>query len=348
MPRIGFLNWRRRKKPLSSPKSLPDFMRMFPSENECEDYLFDLRWPKSFICPECESTKEPYWIESQRKVECANCGQHTYLTADTILHKTHTPLKTWFLAAYLVTTHTPGISAVQLQRQLGLSRYETAFQILHKLRGAMVNPDREPLHGEIEVDETYIGGHEEGARGGRGDSSKAVVVGAVERRYDKKGKRVGRHFYAGRIRMHVIENATADNLTAFVEDHIEEGSVVITDAWRGYDRLKARGYQHERIVQGGAKHGSAILPLIHLEFANLKTWLQGTHHGRVEEQHLQAYLNEFCFRHNRRFWPFTAFQTVLRLGMKIDPMTYEKLYSADEQGHDVHLGRIDLPDEAKG
>jgi transposase-like protein len=325
--------------PLPSPDSLPAFMRLFPTEESCEDYLYDLRWPDGFVCPNCDSLKEPYWIDVQRKVECADCGEHVYLTAGTILHKTHTPLTKWFLAAYLVTTHTPGVSTVQLERQLDVSR-ETAFNLLHKLRSAMVNPDREPLHGEVEVDETFIGGDVAREHGGRSPEGKRIVVGAVERRRGKKGRHPGRPFYAGRIRMRVIPDTKAGTLTAFVQDHVEEGSVVLTDGWVGYDRLESKGYQHEAIVESGSRAESAALPLIHLEFSNLKTWLQGTHHGRVEEQHLQAYVNEFCFRHNRRFWPFTAFQTVLRLGMKAPPLTYERLYSSEDQGQDVHFGDV--------
>ena len=324
-------------KTLPSPQSLIDLQELFQRESDCVAYLTGLRWPEGFECPECGYPKAAY-NEARRMLQCSNCRTQTYLTAGSILEKTHLPLKTWFYAAYIVTTLTPGISAVQLQHQLGLKRYETAFQILHKLRSAMANPDREPLHGEVEVDETFIGGDVAKEHGGRSPEGKMIVVGAVERRFDKVSKRAGRPFYAGRVRMRVIPDTTADTLTKFVKDHIEEESIVITDGWGGYNRLAARGYQHEPIVEGAPKRGSAILPLIHLEFSNLKTWLQGTHHGRVEEQHLQAYLNEFCFRHNRRFWRFTAFQTILRYGMKTGPQTYETLYSADAQGQQIHLG----------
>jgi transposase-like protein len=323
-------------KMLPAPESLLDLQNLFPNERACEDYLIDLRWPEGFECPQCGYPKAAYNVE-RRMLQCPNCRTQTYLTAGSIMERTHTPLKTWFYATYLVTTLTPGISATQLQHQLGLKRYETAFQILHKLRAAMVNPDREPLHGEVEVDETFIGGDAAKEHGGRSPEGKMIVVGAVERRYDKKGKRAGRPFYAGRLRLRVIPDTTGATLVPFVQDHVDEGSVVITDGWGGYNRLTDRGYQHEAIVEGSAKRGSAILPIIHLEFSNLKTWLQGTHHGRVEEQHLQAYLNEFCFRHNRRFWRFTAFQTILRYGMKTGPQTYEALYSAEEQGQGVHL-----------
>jgi transposase-like protein len=311
---------------------------MFPDAAQCEDYLYALRWPDGFVCPECKSTRDPYRIRDTRKLECSACGHHTYLTAGTILHKTHTPLSKWFLAAYLATTHTPGISATQLQKQIGVS-YETAFNLLHKLRSAMVDPNRSLLHGEVEIDETFIGGDAAKEHGGRSPEGKMIVVGAVERRHfeDTERSHKGRRFYAGRLRMRVIADTKGASLTEFVQDNVERASVVITDAWGGYNKLAAKGYQHEAIVEGAPKRGSAILPLIHLEFSNLKTWLQGTHHGRVEEQHLQAYLNEFCFRHNRRFWPFTAFQTVLRLGMHGAPLTYDKLYSAEELGREVHF-----------
>jgi transposase-like protein len=327
-------------KELPSPQSLIGLQEMFPDERACEEYLIALRWPEpgDFECPACGFSEAAY-NEGRRMLQCPNCRTQTYLTAGSIMEKSHTPLKTWFYAAYLVTTLTPGISAVQLQHQLGLKRYETAFQLLHKLRSAMANPDREPLHGEVEVDETFIGGDvgRGHAAGGRSPEGKMIVVGAVERRFDKVGKRAGRPFYAGRVRMRVIADTKADSLIPFVQDHVEEGSVIITDVWGGYNKLADRGYQHEPLVEGSPKRGSAILPIIHLEFSNLKTWLQGTHHGRVEEQHLQSYLNEFCFRHNRRFWRFSSFQTILRYGMKTGPQTYEKLYSAEARGEGVHL-----------
>jgi len=324
--------------PLPYPTSLPDFMAIFPSEDACSDYLFKLRWPDGFKCPACPS-REGYWLRTQRKLECKQCGKHTYLTAGTVFHKTHTPLKTWFLAAYLVTSHTPGMSATQAQFQLGLRRYETAFQILHKLRAAMVNPGREPLHGEIEVDETFVGGQAVGGKGGRStNDNKAIVVGAVERRYRKEGvaAKGGRRFYAGRLRMRIIPDTTAKSLTHFVQDHIDEGTFVLTDAWGGYNHLSSRGYQHEPMVEGDPRNASKILPLIHLEFSNLKTWLLGIHHGRVEHQHLQAYLNEFCFRHNRRFWKDAAFLSLLKLAIGHKPQTYENLYRADELGRNIH------------
>jgi hypothetical protein len=316
------------------PKTLKGFHEAFHGEAECEAYLFVLKHPNGFACPHCGAKKA--YSHPKRLVECAGCGRQISLTAGTIMHGSHTPLLTWFYGAFLATTLTPGISAVQFRKQLGLNRYETAFQILHKIRAAMVDPTRGKLAGPVEVDETMVGGIKKLAVGGRGgrntEAGQTVVVGAVEVR--EKGN--GRHF-AGRLRLRAIPDAGGNELESFVSDFIEPDSEVRTDGWRGYWNLaKNCRVRHLKVTQGVPENAAKILPLIHREFSNLKTWLDGTHHGRVERQHIQAYLNEFVFRHNRRFWPFTAFQTVLRLGMDQRAPTYQQLYAATGVGRGVH------------
>jgi len=211
----------------------------------------------------------------------------------------------WFQAAYLVTTHTPGMSALQFQRQMGLNNYETAFTMFHKLRAGMVRQDRDKLSGLVEVDETYIGGKKEGPAG-RGAEGKAIVVGAV----DIRGKA------ANRVRLRVIPNVTGETLLDFIKENIAEGSTIATDDWRGYSRLTTAGYKHVT---------SDELIHIHRVFSNLKTWLLGTHHG-VSPQHLQAYLNEYIFRFNRRKTPMAAFQTALGMTKERLGPTYKGLY----------------------
>jgi ribosomal protein L37AE/L43A len=154
------------------PHSILEFQQRFGEEDACRRYLFASRWPEGFCCPRCggrtagEQPKRRLW-------ECRACGHQTSVTAGTVMHGTRTPLQLWFWAAYLVATHHPGISAVQLKRQLGIARYDTAWLILHKLRRAMVAPEREPLTGRVEVDDFYVGGIEEGRGGGRkSDSSR--------------------------------------------------------------------------------------------------------------------------------------------------------------------------------
>lgn len=232
------------------------------------------------------------------------------------MHATRTPLQVWFWGAYLVTTQTPGMSALQFQRQLGLRRYETAFQVLHKLRAGMVRPDRDRIGAQwpVELDETLVGGKTRGE--GRGVHHKMYVVGAVEvrQKQDKHGRRA---VYAGRLRLRVLNDRGKRSLETFVTENIETHSHVITDGWHGYDNLEAMGYAHESVVlDGDPEKAEKALPMIHLIFSNLKAWLLGTHHG-VSTQHLTAYLNEFVFRFNRRFYPMTAFASVLGIGTRV-------------------------------
>jgi transposase-like protein len=229
-------------------------------------------------------------------------------------------LREWFWAAYLVATHTPGMSALQFQRQLGIRRYETAWTMLHKLRRAMLRPNREPLRGKVEVDETYLG-NQEGLRGGRQLGIRAMIVGAVEIR--------GRA--SGRVRLKVIPDASAASLVPFVRENVEPGTIVITDAWHGYDPLAREKLRHRPKVQGTPERAQKILPRIHRVFGNLKTWLRGTHHG-VDKKHLPAYLDEFTFRFNRRGTPMAAFQSLLGLTGVHQPTTHKALYASESSG----------------
>jgi transposase-like protein len=218
--------------------------------------------------------------------------------------RTHTPLSVWFWAAYLVASQTPGMSAVQFQRQLGLSRYETAFQILHKLRAGMVRPDQDRIGGKpeehVEADETYVGGRTRGK--GRGVHDMVLVAGAVEVRQRKLAssrnkRKTGR--YAGRVRLALVPDRSARSLGGFIESTVAPGATIITDDWSGYAKLGECGYCHTAVAErGDMQVAETFLPIIHLVFSNLKTWLRGIHHG-VSPQHLQAYLNEFTFRLRR-------------------------------------------------
>jgi transposase-like protein len=300
--------------------------RMFPDEKAAATYLRAVRWPDGFACRHCGWQGDPYQFENRPTVlRCRKCQHDTSITSDTVMKDTRTPLLVWFWAAFLVTTQTPGESALQIQRQLGLSRYETAFQILHKLRAAMVRPeiDRIGRAWPVEVDEAYVGGKTRGE--GRGIHHKSIVIGAVEvRTKAKKGGK--RPLYAGRLRLRVLKDRGAKALEAFVTGSVEPHSRIVTDGWVGYDGLSALGYDHKPAVLGGdPEKAEQALPMIHLVFSNLKAWILGTHHG-VSPQHLQAYLNEFVFRFNRRFYPMTAFHSVLGLASRVEAPTYDTLY----------------------
>jgi len=257
--------------------------------------------------------------------QCSSCRYQVSLTAGTVLQGTRTPLHLWFWAAYLMTTGTPGISATQLQRQLGISRYETAWMMLQKLRRAMVNPERTLLTGAVEVDECFVGGLDRSLRGGRQHGTKALVVVAVE----------VRGAGSGRVRMQVIDDASTATLTGFVREVVEPGAVVHTDGWNSYRRLAKLDYEHrprtQRPGRVAADDLDEILPRVHRVISNLKTWLQGTHRG-VSKEHLQVYLDEYVFRFNRRRTPMAAFQSLLGLGGQQTPTTYRQIYAEGPGG----------------
>ncbi len=326
------------------PTTLPGFASRFSTEQACADYLFEVRWPAGFVCPRCGS-RGGYPIAARRTLECASpsCRYQASLTAGTIMHRSKQDLRTWFWATYLVTSLTPGISALQFQEQLGLSRYETAFNMLHKLRSALVAPGRDPLHGEVEIDEGYIGGAEEG-RPGRGAETKALVVCAVElvRWTDKRSGKA--RIRTGRVRVRVVPDASAESLVPFVRDSVEHGAVVHTDGWPGYASLGKLGYDYRPVVQGCGKNAK-YMPHVHRIISNLKTWLLGTHHGRVESKHLQAYLNEYTFRFNRRFWRGPAIRRALALAVQADDRpTYRSLYEAGSDRGWMHPSSHELAD----
>jgi hypothetical protein len=277
---------------------------------------------------------------------CRACRKQTSITVGTVMEGTHTSLTAWFWSAYLVSSMTPGISAVQLHRQVGVGCYETAFQILHKLRAGMVRPNRDPIGGNlgrsdhVEVDECYIGGETRGKGKGPHADEKCLIIAAVEVRQraakkgDKPMRRGGR--YAGRLRIEIVPDRTEKALCGFVEAAVAIGAIVITDAAPAYNSLEKRGYAHLPVVEGGNPEvAEEYLPIVHLVFSNLKAWLQSTHHGRVEPKHLQAYLNEFAFRFNRRFYPFNAFRSLLGIGANGESPTYDGLYSGKWQHQKV-------------
>ncbi len=300
------------------PRTLAEFQARFSTDHACRRYLGESRWPEGFRCPRCGSA-EAYELATRAVFKCKPCSQQTSVTARTVLHRTRVPLTRWFWAAYLVATHTPGISALQLQRQLGLRRYETAWTMLQRLRTAMVRPQRDRIQGTVEVDETYIGGLEVGQPGGRfRESEKAIVVGAVEVR--------GRG--SGRVRLAAVADVSAASLVTFVEQSVAPGSIVLTDGWKGYLPLGRRGYDHRPKTQGVASNAARLFPHVHRVFSNLKAWLTGTHHG-VSPQHLPEYLNEFVFRFNRRRTPMAAFQSLLGLTSQQEPVNYKMLYGGE-------------------
>lgn len=299
-----------------------EFQRQFGSEEACQKYLAACRWPDGFVCPRCGHTRS-YRMSQHRRWQCAACRYQVSLTAGTILHNTKTPLTIWFWATYLTVTDKRGMSALLLQRQLGLRRYETAWMMLHKLRRAMVNAAREPLHGEVEIDDTWIGGPQAGLRGSRQLRGRraALVLVAVEKRGTT----------SGRVRMAVIPDFKATTLTAFIKQQIAPGSTIYTDGLKQFTGLATAGYTHvprtQPLREELRKGARSVVPLADRAIGNLQQWLVGTHHG-VSRAQLQVYLDEFAFRHNRRQTPPAAFQTLLGLGTRRAPTPYQGIRGA--------------------
>ena len=303
------------------PRSLIAFQRQFPDDGACSAWLFEQRWPDEFVCPGCGG--QNHWMLEAKTlktgaamIECAACHHQTSVTAGTVLHGSKLPLTVWFLAAYLMTTHSNGISALQLQHQLGIGSYKTAWLLCAKLRRAMVNPDRCALGDLVEVDETAIAcrSKNQPVMGGQGRSrqGKLLVAGAVE--IDRLGR-------PGRIRLARIEDFSAKTLHGFLDKNLVPGATAKTDGWSGY--VGTPNIVHDpHIIGPMAAH--IIFPWVHRVFSNLKTWALGVYHG-LRKKHLQRYLDEFVFRFNRRYSRHAAFKTIFTIAIKIKPATYNML-----------------------
>lgn len=304
------------------PRNLREFQRQFATEGACQDYLAACRWPDGFACPRGGHTRA-YRLAQHRRWQCRACRYQVSLTAGTILHNTKTPLTVWFWATYLTVTDKRGMSALLLQRQLGLKRYETAWMLLHKLRRAMVNVAREPLHGEVEIDDTWIGGPQPGLRGSRQLKGRkaAIVLVAVEKRGE----------ISGRVRMAVVPDFKQTPMLEFVKQHVAPGSTIYTDGLKGFAGVTGADVSHVARTQplrsSLRKGAPSVVPLADRAVGNLQQWLIGTHHG-VSKAQLQVYLNEFVFRHNRRRQPMAAFQTLLGLGTGQAPTPYRQIRGA--------------------
>jgi transposase-like protein len=297
------------------PRSLIEFQRRFPDERACAAYLAQARWPDGFRCPSCGHAKG--WELSTKRFtwECASCGRQTSVTAGTVMHAAKLPLTVWFWAAYLMATHSNGIAALQLQAQLRLGSYKSAWLLCAKLRRAMVAPGRAPLAGLVEVDETAIplrrkddppaGGH------GRSPQGKMLVAGAVEVTDGKPG----------RVRLAAIADFSARSLHAFIKANLAPGATARTDGWSGYAGASAIAHDPHVI---GPMAAHIVLPWTHRVFANLKTWALGVYHG-LRQQHLQSYLDEFTFRFNRRRTRHAAFRSLLAIAVAKTPATYNML-----------------------
>ena len=298
------------------PKTLQEFQASFPDEEACWQALRRARWPRGFVCPRCGGRCSS-WIETRALEQCVRCRYQCSVTAGTVFHRTRVPLQTWFWAIFFLARHKKGISALQLQRDTGIGSYQTDWTLLHKLRSALGPRPGKLLTGLVELDESYVGGHERGRRGGREVLHKSIVAGAVEQRAHT----------AGRVRLRVLAGVRfQEDLAPFVQGVIDaERATVRTDGFPAYFGLPELGIRHDRRIQGSdPAHSSEILPWVHRVFGNLKTWLRGTFHG-VSGKHLPRYLDEFSYRFDRRWREGELFGFVLQRAAQGQPLPYHRL-----------------------
>ena len=304
------------------PRTWNEFLGWFASEEACQAYLERLRWPQDFVCPACSAAQPPY-RSSRGRLMCRACGRQSTVTAGTIFDKTRTPLRVWLAAAWYLTNQKQGVSALGLQRVLGLGSYQTAWTMLHRFRRAMVRPDRERLKGLVEVDETYLAITDRvkpiSRVGRKGNTSKVLVALAVEM-LQPKG--------FGRIRLRRIENDSDECVVPFVQESIEPSAQVRTDGSAAYRSLGKLGYDHQRTVMLGSDVPAHVsMAGVHRVASLVKRWILGTHHGSVQPAHLDAYLDEFVFRFNRRTSNSRGllFYRLLQQAVVTEPVTYNNV-----------------------
>ena len=310
------------------PRTWSEFLEWFSSEEACLSYLERLRWPHGFACPDCASMTAPYRA-SRIRLMCQDCGRQSTVTAGTIFDKTRTPLKVWLAGAWYLTSQKQGVSALGLQRVLGLGSYQTAWTMLHRFRRAMVRPDREALKGLVEVDETYLAISDRqrpiSPVGRKSSTRKVLVVMAVEI-LEPKG--------FGRIRLRRILNDSDECVMPFVQESVEPGARVRTDGSAAYRSLKELGYAHERTVMLGSDTPAHVsMAGVHRVASLIKRWILGTHHGSVQPEHLDAYLDEFVFRFNRRTSGSRGmlFYRLLQQAVVTKPVTYRDITQTTQE-----------------
>lgn len=304
------------------PTTWVQFLDWFHSEQACRDYLEKLRWADGLACPKCGVISKVGRISRGRLI-CPACRHQATVTAGTIFDKTRTELRVWFAAIWYVTNQKHGVSALGLQRVLGIGSYETAWTILHRLRRAMVRPGRDLLQGFVEVDETFLALTDRknpiSALGRKSNTTKALVAIAVEM-LQPKG--------FGRIRIRQIKQCNSQNIIPFVKDSVCLGAEIHSDGNPSYNSIEDHGYKHRKTVHLGSPTPAHIsMPGVHRVAALLQRWLMGTHHGAVQPGQLDFYLDEFVFRFNRRKSRSRGlfFYRLLQQAIITGPVTYDSI-----------------------
>lgn len=290
--------------------TIRDFDKQFPDDAACLEWLKNYLYPDGIECHKCKKVTNHYRVKSRPSYSCEYCGNHVHPTADTIYHKSPTPLKLWFYAVYLMSSTRCGISAKQLQRELGVT-YKTAWRMFNKIR-SMLNEDGLQVSGEVEADETYVGGRRRGKRG-RGAAGKSIVAGVVERKGNVVAKKV--------------ENVKAETLVPFVSERTLPATTIYTDELPSYNQLGKRGYKHKRIHHAAKVYvdGDVHTNTIDGFWSLVKRGISGVYHS-VSHKYLQSYLDEYSFRYNRRNKDEAMFLAFLK---QVEKVAKEKEQLAD-------------------
>jgi len=266
--------------------TIKDFDKQFPNNDTCLEFLFNARYPDGAFCPKCQKITPHYRIADRKVFSCQFCGSHISPTANTIFHKSDTPLLSWFHAMFLMSSTKTGISAKQLQRELGVT-YKTAWRMFKEVRKLMTD-NVNPLSGQVEVDETYVGGKSHGTRG-RGASGKTIVMGMVERQ--------------GNAITKVIPNVQANTLLPMIEQNVEKSNktVVYTDELPSYNHVERLGYAHEIVQHSAKQYVNGIVHVNTMEslWGTIKRGIDGVNHS-VSPLYLQSYLDSYIYRYNHR------------------------------------------------
>ena len=275
--------------------TIKNFQEQFPTDDACLDFLLKARYPKGVTCQKCQKVTPHYRIANRKVYSCQSCGSQVSPTANTIFHKSNTPLRSWFHAIFLMASTKTGISAKQLERELGVT-YKTAWRIFTQVRKLMAE-DINPLSGQVEVDETYIGGKYAGKRG-RGALGKTVVMGMTERQGNAIAK--------------VVPNVKARTLLPMIWKNVSNNSTIFTDELPSYNLIAKLGYAHE-VIQHAAKQyvsGIAHVNTIESLWSTIKRGIDGVNHS-VSPLYLQSYLDSYVYRYNHRKDETPMFQSLL-------------------------------------
>jgi len=279
--------------------SLLEFQERFHDEDVCREHLYKMRWPEGFVCPKCGVVDKPFNISSRNLYQCKHCNHQASVTAGTVMEKTRIPLIKWFWAMFLMSTDKRGCSAIQISNELGLC-YSTAWFLCHRIRSAMGERDTEYiLSGHIEADDAFFGAPTSNGKRGRGTDKSVVLVGLS---LNEKGN-------PEHIKMQVAPDVKGETVAAFAAENIAQGSTISSDGYVSYNTLDEKGFIHDGRICDPV-NDPEHLKWLHIVVSNAKAFILGTYHG-LGSKHLQRYLDEFCYRFNRRKFTLQHFNRTL-------------------------------------